>query len=72
MAIALLCVASENMEGITMSPIAKAAAKFETANAAAYVLPAVLGVNTLVLFALDAQGALPKWIKVAVTLFLSF
>lgn len=55
-----------------MSPIAKAAAKLETASHAAYVLPTLLVFNTLVLFALDAQGALPDWIKTAVTVFLSF
>lgn len=55
-----------------MSQIAKATAKLETGIPVAYVLPAVLGVNTLLLFGLDAQQAIPRWIKVAVTLFLSF
>lgn len=55
-----------------MSPIAKTVAKIETASTGAYALPVMLGMNTLVLFGLDAQGALPKWIKVAVTMFLSF
>jgi hypothetical protein len=55
-----------------MTQIAKASAKLEAAVPVAYVFPAVLGMNTLLLFGLDAQAAIPKWIKVAVTLFLSF
>lgn len=37
-----------------------------------YALPMLLGVNTLVLVALDQLGAVPSWIKAAATLFLAF
>jgi hypothetical protein len=36
------------------------------------LLPAMLGVNTLALVALDRAGAFPDWIKTAAALFLSF
>jgi hypothetical protein len=36
------------------------------------LLPAMLGVNTLTLVALDHLGAFPDWIKTAAALFLSF
>lgn len=37
-----------------------------------YTLPMLLGVNTLVLLALDQLGGIPSWIKAAATLFLAF
>jgi len=36
------------------------------------LLPAMLGVNTLALIALDRLGAFPDWIKTAAALFLAF
>jgi hypothetical protein len=36
------------------------------------LLPAMLGVNTLALVALDRLGAFPDWIKTAAALFLAF
>lgn len=36
------------------------------------LLPAMLGVNTLALVALERLGAFPDWIKTAAALFLSF
>lgn len=36
------------------------------------LLPAVLGMNVVVLFALDAQAGVPQWIKLAASLFLQF
>lgn len=37
-----------------------------------YTLPMLLGVNTLVLLAVDQLGGIPSWIKAAATLFLAF
>ena len=39
---------------------------------AAYVLPAMLAVNTVALVALDQLGGIPQWVKTAAALFLSF
>ena len=36
------------------------------------VLPSMLAVNTLALFALNWLGGIPTWIKTAAALFLSF
>lgn len=55
-----------------MNQIAKMNAKVETVLPATVVLPSVFAANTLVLFALDAQGFVPRWIKLAATIFLSF
>lgn len=55
-----------------MSQIAKLQARVETAVPAHILLPSVFAANTLLLFALDAQGAVPRWIKLAATIFLSF
>ncbi|HEX8170350.1 MAG TPA: hypothetical protein VF824_07415 [Thermoanaerobaculia bacterium] len=46
--------------------------KLEAAFNTAYVLPAVLAVNTAALVALEQLGGIPTWIKTAVALFLSF
>lgn len=48
------------------------AAKFELTVSTAYVLPAMLAVNTAALFALNAAGVIPAWVKTAASLFLSF
>ena len=49
-------------------------AKVRTATVvdARYVLPALLGVNTLLLVALDRLHAIPSWVKLAAALFLEF
>ncbi|HYH10418.1 MAG TPA: hypothetical protein VEK11_25465 [Thermoanaerobaculia bacterium] len=39
---------------------------------AAYVLPAMLAVNTVALVALDRLGGIPQWVKTAAALLLSF
>jgi len=36
------------------------------------VLPTLLGVNVMALFALDLQNGIPQWIKLAASLFLQF
>ncbi len=39
---------------------------------AGHVLPTVLAMNTLLLFAYDGLLGIPGWVKVAATLFLQF
>ena len=46
--------------------------RLEAVLSANTVLPAMLAVNTVALFALDRLGGIPAWIKTAVALFLSF
>ena len=46
--------------------------KIESLLSTQVLLPAMLGVNTLALVALDHLGAFPDWIKTAAALFLSF
>lgn len=46
--------------------------KLESALSAAYVLPSMLALNTVALFALDSLGGIPSWVKTATALFLSF
>ena len=46
--------------------------RLETALSASYVLPAMLAVNTVALFALDQLGGIPNWVKSAAALFLAF
>lgn len=46
--------------------------KLEVAVNAGYLLPAVLAMNTLLLFAYDSLLGIPSWIKVGATLFLQF
>jgi hypothetical protein len=55
-----------------MSQIAKLHAKVETSLPMNLLLPSVLAANTLLLFGLDAQAAIPRWIKLFATIFLSF
>ena len=46
--------------------------KVESLLSVQVLLPAMLGVNTLALLALDRLGAFPDWIKTAAALFLAF
>ena len=46
--------------------------RLESAVSAAYVLPAMLAVNTAALLALDRLGGIPNWVKTAAALFLAF
>jgi len=46
--------------------------KIETLFSAQVFVPAMLGVNTLALVALQQLGCVPDWIKTAAALFLSF
>jgi hypothetical protein len=46
--------------------------RLEAVFSAAYVLPSLLAVNTVALFALDQLGGIPSWIKTAAALFLQF
>lgn len=46
--------------------------KIESLLSIQVLLPAMLGVNTLALVALDRLGAFPDWIKTAAALFLAF
>lgn len=51
---------------------AEARTKVESLVPATYLLPSMLALNTLVLFALDRLGQIPGWIKAAAALFLAF
>lgn len=46
--------------------------KIESLLSIQVLLPAMLGVNTLALVALDRLGAFPDWIKTVAALFLAF
>ena len=46
--------------------------RLESSLSASYILPGVLGVNTVALFALDQLGGIPQWVKTAAALFLAF
>jgi len=46
--------------------------KLVTLFSAQMIVPAMLGVNTLALIALQQLGGIPDWIKTAAALFLSF
>jgi len=60
------------MKGTTMNYIATARTKAESLMPATLVLPTMLAVNTLALFALNSVGGIPNWIKTAAALLLSF
>ncbi len=61
------------MRGTPMNNLAaEARTKAESLVPTAYLLPTMLAVNTLALFALDRLGQIPGWIKAAAALFLSF
>ncbi len=51
---------------------AEARSKAESLVPAAYLLPSMLAVNTIALFAIDRLGGIPGWIKTAAALFLAF
>ena len=55
-----------------MNNIAQARSKAESLLSANYLLPTMLGVNTVALFALEQLGGIPNWIKTAAALFLAF
>jgi hypothetical protein len=56
-----------------MSNLAAAArTKAESLVPTAYLLPSMLAVNTIALFALDRLGEIPSWIKTVAALFLAF
>jgi hypothetical protein len=48
------------------------ATRIESVLSAAYVLPSMLALNTLALFALDRLGGIPSWVRTAAALFLAF
>lgn len=48
------------------------ATRLEAALSAGYVLPGMLALNTVALFALDRLGGIPQWVKTAAALFLAF
>ncbi len=60
------------MKGTPMNNLAQTRAKVESAISAHSLLPAMLAVNTLALFALERLGGVPDWIKTAAALFLAF
>ncbi len=55
-----------------MNNLAEARSKAESLVPAAYLLPSMLAVNTIALFALDRLGEIPSWLKSAAALFLAF
>ncbi|HEY2092633.1 MAG TPA: hypothetical protein VGJ81_12135 [Thermoanaerobaculia bacterium] len=55
-----------------MNNIATTRTKIESLLSVQVLLPAMLGVNTLALVALDRLGAFPDWIKTIAALFLAF
>lgn len=55
-----------------MNNVVQTRTKPETAVPTHYLLPAMLGVNTLALFALERLGGIPDWIKTAAAMFLAF
>jgi hypothetical protein len=55
-----------------MNNIATTRTKIESLLSVQVLLPAMLGVNTLALVALDRLGAFPDWIKTVAALFLAF
>jgi len=55
-----------------MNNLAEARSKAESLAAAAYLLPSMLAVNIITLFALDRLGGIPSWVKTAAALFLAF
>jgi hypothetical protein len=46
--------------------------RLESVLSAQYVLPSMLALNTVALFALDRVGGIPAWVKTAAALFLAF
>ncbi|HYC93468.1 MAG TPA: hypothetical protein VEO54_29955 [Thermoanaerobaculia bacterium] len=46
--------------------------RLESVLSTQYVLPSMLALNTVALFALDRLGGIPSWVKTAAALFLAF
>lgn len=55
-----------------MNNVAQTRTRLGSLLSAQYVLPALLGANTMALVALDRLGAFPDWIKSAAALLLAF
>lgn len=55
-----------------MNNVAQTRTKLESVLSAGYVLPAMLGLNTVALLALDRLGGIPQWVKSVTALFLAF
>jgi hypothetical protein len=55
-----------------MNNIATARSKAESLVPANVLLPSMLAINTLALFALNYVGGIPNWLKTAAALFLAF
>ena len=55
-----------------MTNLTAVRSKAESLVPASVILPSMLAVNTLALFALNSLGGIPDWIKTAAALFLSF
>jgi hypothetical protein len=55
-----------------MNNLATARTKAESLVPASVLLPSMLAVNTVALFALNSLGDIPNWIKTAAALFLAF
>lgn len=54
-----------------MNHLATARTKTESLVPASVLIPSMLALNTLTLFALDALDGIPNWIKMAAALFLA-
>jgi hypothetical protein len=55
-----------------MNDLAETRTKAESLVPATYLLPSMLAVNTVVLFAVERLNEIPSWIKSAAALFLAF
>ena len=51
---------------------AAARTKADSLLTANYLVPTMLAVNTIALFALEQLGGIPNWVKTATALFLAF
>jgi hypothetical protein len=55
-----------------MSVLARAKEKFQLSVEVSQMLPVVLGINTVLLVAIEQTQGIPSWLKGAATLFLAF
>jgi len=55
-----------------MSELARAKEKLQVSVDASSMLPVVLGLNTMLLVAVEYTQGIPSWLKAAATLFLAF
>ena len=55
-----------------MSVLARAKEKFQLSVEVTQMLPVVLGLNTVLLVAIEQTQGIPSWLKSAATLFLAF